>query len=92
MVTANQAVRNAVQFLTEIPGNAEVSSIRVEELELGADELEWRVTLSYFPPNEPEPDLSDQMQSILAPERVYKTFDITTSTGRVRSMKIRELQ
>lgn len=92
MTTANEAVQSAIRFLTEIPGNAEVSSVRVEELERSEDGFNWRVTLSYFPPPDAMPEVSEAMQSILAPERIYKTFDISTSTGEVRAMRIRELQ
>ena len=84
MITAKQAIQSALRFLTEILEDVEPSSIRVEELERNRAEDAWCVTLSYYPT--PDPPL------VIAPDRSYKSFEVDSASGEVRSMKIRELQ
>ena len=92
MISAKQAIQSAIRFLGEIFDDDGNPSIRVEELEQGREDSAWYVTLSYYPASDTRPGLSESMKAILAPERVYKSFEINSSTGEVRSMKIRELQ
>jgi flagellar basal body P-ring protein FlgI len=78
MIDAKQAAKTAADYLTQIVGT--VHNVRIEEVELSQNELEWTITLSY----------SEDPYSFGGKQ--YKVFRINTNDGKVMSMKIRPLK
>lgn len=86
LITIQQAVRAASGYISELQGfmGGRVDDIRLEEAELSEDEQLWHITMSFTRP----------IDNALVPNQVqreYKVFDISTTTGSVKSMKIRTL-
>ena len=94
MVELREAVGNATSYLSAVM-DGKARDIRLEEIELSADEQRWLVTLSaLFPtPDFPAGPLGPGLEHLLraAEQREYKTFTIDSGSGTVRSMKIRTL-
>lgn len=78
MITVKQAAMIAREHLLEIMGSTP-SSILVEETELSDDEKNWYITLSFF------------TESDLFKARTYKSFTVDSSDGKLKSMKIRNI-
>jgi uncharacterized OB-fold protein len=89
MIEAKVAVKNAVRFLQELYGDEAVQDIRLEEVELSEDGNVWHVTLSFSPTNggSTSSDLAAALGVLT--KREYKIVTVWSSTGEVRSMKIR---
>lgn len=83
MIDVKHAVDAASNFLVGLYANNTVADVRLEEVELSEDDKHWLITLSF--------------QSIAGPslgifnKRQYKVFKVDADTGKVVSMKIREL-
>jgi hypothetical protein len=92
-VTLKQAVQSAFEFARDVLvepsddyADQRTKMIRLEEVDAGkTGEAEvWVITLSL-----PDPDVIVPAQ--FGQRRIYKTFTVDGTTGRVLSMKIREL-
>ena len=95
MIEAKVAVKAAFEFMNSFL--AGYTDILLEEIELSDDDKFWNITLSAIPPPPPLPDKVME-QSVLAAafqrpkdSRIYKSFSVNSSTGSVKSMKIRVL-
>ncbi len=69
------AAHKAAEYLQTFVRDA--INITVEEVELGSDDAEWRITLSY------------QAGTLGMMGRNYKLFRVNAQTGEVLSMRIR---
>ena len=85
MISIKQATESSVDFLKAIDLLAE--EILVEEVEFDTANHEWLITLSFSHPTIPTRNLS----SVFNEKTKYKTFRIDSLTGKVLSMKIRQL-
>lgn len=65
-------------------------NVMLEELEEANDGSSWMVTLGYDMPNRVAKDL-DFLKVQGGPARAYKIFTIERKTGRVKSVKIRNV-
>lgn len=81
MIDVKEAVKNAREFFGSLCTNADLAQVRLEEVELSDDESLWMITLSY-----PNFESWDPL-----PTRSYRLFTIDANSGRVISMKIRQL-
>jgi hypothetical protein len=93
-VPVKEAVKTSFQYFAEI---LEPSDVRLEEVELSDDERYWFVTLSALLPAKAKAQNAVEAASLAgifakSHERVYKQFKVDSSTGEVRSMKIREVE
>ena len=90
------AVRSAYQYIREFQDlmGAGLDDLRLEEVELSEDEKTWLVTLGYDVPIKRKSALDEAMQPLNASrgfQREYKLFSINALTGKVESMKIRQV-
>jgi hypothetical protein len=84
------AVARAIASLHEVYGEADLSGLRLEEVELSDDGALWHIALSFLaevPPEERSGLLAELRTPNLA--RQYKILSVSSSTGKVNSMKIR---
>jgi len=81
MLDVKQAAERAVDYMRTLPAQGDVRDVVLEEAELSEDERYWFITLSYV-----------QGATFLAATRRYRTFRIEAATGRVVSMKLREVK
>jgi hypothetical protein len=89
-----EAVNSSIAYFGEV---LEPRDIQLEEIELSADERYWLVTLSgLLPAKEKAPNAIEAatLAGVFARshERVYKQFKVDAFGGKVRSMKIREVE
>jgi hypothetical protein len=99
MIDVKQAVANAAGFLRETFEENEVRDVRLEEVELSADDKYWNITLSFVKrgyvrvPSLPEREAARYGVPWDPPDdpREYKQFQVDVADGKVRSMKIRQL-
>lgn len=84
MLDVQQAAHAATNHLVSLYPQQVLNDVRLEEVELSDDENYWFITLSYLP-------ATPISLLHLQPRREYKVFKIDSQTGRVRSMKIRNL-
>lgn len=86
-----EAVHIALEYVNDLYSSEELNNLTLEEVELSEDEKNWLVTLGFtrFLSQPTSPPL----QALTAPksERVYKIFKIESETGKVLSMKMREI-
>ncbi len=90
------AVKSAYHYVRELQDlmGSDLDDLRLEEVELSEDEKTWLVTLGYDVPVKRKSALDEMMQSINAPrgfKREYKLFAVNASTGKIESMKIRQV-
>ena len=85
MISVKQATDNSVNFLKTI--DSSVEDILVEEVEFDTINQEWLITLSFSHLIVPTRNLS----SVFNEKTKYKIFRIDSLTGKVLSMKIRQL-
>ena len=86
---AKQAVEAAVDFFKVAEIDPAATDIRVEEISFPDSELVWEVTLGYSrrTANQDEPVAG--FLGRIRGDRIYKTFTIRVSDGRVTNMKMR---
>lgn len=97
-VTLKVDVRNAfavahsyLQSIRDMLGN-ELKNLRLEEIELSEDKQFWLITLGFDVPLNGDRDSVEFFPSFTSKNRrEYKIFKVSTQTGEVQSMKIREL-
>lgn len=90
------AVTSAYQYIREFQDlmGTELDDLRLEEVERSEDEKTWLVTLGYDVPIKRKSALDEMMQPLNASrgfKREYKIFAVNASTGKVESMKIRQV-
>jgi len=87
------AVARAIAFLHEVYGEADLPGLRLEEVELSEDGALWHITLSFLAEVPPEErSRLDMVLDDIKPKpaaRQYKILSVSSSTGKVHSMKIR---
>lgn len=91
---AKQAVRSALNFFRESGVDPDAKDLRAEELVLSEDDSTWEVTLSYVRPSGSDEDAGTSPIPLLQQpflRRIFKTFTIRSSDGKVVSMRIRTL-
>lgn len=98
MIDVKQAVAIAVKYVADLLGSETIHDIRLEEVELSANEEVWYVTVSFLRPPKAttEPSLTDALSQLVAGrsrqmEREYKVLAVRAQDGQVTSMKIRQL-
>jgi|GEM_PF-228812 hypothetical protein len=87
--TARNYLRQVLDQLVE-SGNL-IQGLRLEETELSDDNQYWLITLGF---DRPVGEHLDPLQAVVNNkkyEREYRIFKIDAQTGKVQSMKIREL-
>lgn len=87
MLEVKEVVKIATDYIQTLFSEKQIPELRLEEVELSADNQFWEVTLS-FVVREPTAYLS---LGDAARTREYKIFRINAETGQVQSMKIRKV-
>ena len=101
MITAEQAVKNAVSFFNRVSTTAP-RGLRVEEVKLSGDEKCWLITLGLLgdklvlQPRRTEPMIpirphTSEALAHRSHEREYKLFRVRRDDGTVEDMTIRSL-
>ena len=88
-----QAVRKAVEYVTDIYADADIKDVDVEEIVFDDAQNAWKITIGFFrrwTPSRVEQVLG-QMESRQWKNRTFKVVEINDGNGRVVSMTHREL-
>ena len=88
MIEVKEAVTIALRFLGEIFPGSQIPYTRLEEVEFSEDGKFWHVTLSYLRDLNPA-EIADAIAEPSA-VREFKVITISSDTGEVQSMKIRQ--
>lgn len=93
MIELKEAAQAAEQFARQLFSEGELRYLRLEEAEVSPDGQYWLVTLGWAESavRQQTPVLGNMRSEILALPRVYKQFAVDSSTGKVVSMKIRDV-
>jgi hypothetical protein len=91
MMEIKHAVTAAMEFARAVYDDRELRGLRLEEVEADAGSPAWKITLGWIEPDYQPLTLTEGMLSRHSTPRVYKTFLVDAETGRVQSMKIREI-
>lgn len=86
MIDVKKAADVAAAFLGELYSSADPDTLRLEEVELTEEERYWLITLSF------REGVEERRWLGLDTDRQYKVFKIDAETGKVQSMKIRQLE
>ncbi len=92
MIDVKQAVRAAIKFAEETLGPEEASGARLEEVELSSDDAFWLITLGLRDRVAVEARTAWETLSAAPVKREYKVFKIDVGTGKVVSMKMRNVE
>ena len=89
-----QAVRKAVEYVTDIYADANIKHVDVEEIDFDETADTWKITIGFFrrwdrPTGASE--LLARVESRQWKNRTFKVVQINDSDGRVVSMTHREL-
>jgi hypothetical protein len=79
-----EAVTKAIEYLKSIYENPE--NILLEEIELSDDKAFWLITLSF---DNPLPQ--NTIEIALGKNRLFRTIEVYSINGEVKSMKIKKL-
>jgi hypothetical protein len=93
MIDVKQAVKAAIKFAEETLGPEEAAGARLEEIELSSDDAFWLITLGL--PRRAALEEGRTTWELLASapaKRDYKVFKVNKKTGKVVSMKIRNVE
>ena len=91
-IGVKEAVQAAMAAIGDLLPSADISDLRLEEVEQSEDERYWLITLGFYVVN--QLGEGPVASAILAPPmyvRKYKVFKIDATSGKVISMKIREV-
>lgn len=92
MLSVKDAVQAAEQWVRELYPKRELRHLRLEEVELSADDRFWFITLGWLEPAVREHPLASVLnREVNVLPRVYKTVKVDAESGAVVSMKIREV-
>jgi len=92
MVDVKQAVKSAESYARELFGEKELRHLRLEEVELSDDGQQWRITLGWVERSVTQPGLIFQNGTVQKLPRVYKVFEVDAESGKVNTMKIRDVE
>ena len=87
-INVARAVYAAKNYLNSLQSILEykIQDLRLEEVELSEDRKYWLITLGFIA------NTTGEEESFFSKkEREYKVFKVNAETGKVESMKIREL-
>lgn len=93
MIDVKDAVKKALDYVSAVIPEALIDP-RLEEVELGQDEKNWLITISFIrkaPPQSVVQEANQIAWNINPNERDYKLITIDAEAGIPRSMKIRQL-
>ncbi len=88
-----QAVRTAVEYVTDIYADANITDVDVEEIAFDDAANAWKITIGFFrrwSPTNVERALG-RIEARQWKNRTFKVVQINDSNGRVLSMTHREL-
>lgn len=92
-IDVKQAVERAKTAADQFFDDLDLVDLTLEEVEMTEDENHWLITLGFYVPNRNQGQ--DNLAFAIGRDnkylRKYKTFKIDASTGRVLSMKIRQV-
>ena len=87
-----EAVKKAIEYITDIFESKHLENIGLEEVILNEDDDVWEVTIGFSRPwDYPKLGLVTGFQPQY-PKREYKVVRIDNKTGQVKSIKIREIR
>jgi hypothetical protein len=88
MIDVKQAVQAASDFIKQLYGANQLKQLTLEEVELTDDDRFWLVTLGFS-----RPELVSPLEAFATAKqrREYKILKIHADSGKVQSMKIREV-
>ncbi|GAA4399495.1 hypothetical protein GCM10023187_11430 [Nibrella viscosa] len=89
MLTFKEAAQKALEYYKDI--YPDIDGALIEEIEMDDAQNSWLITLS-FPVTELDQVITPFLPIGKQKERKYKIFKIDAESGKVVSMKIRELQ
>ena len=93
MISVKDAVSKALQGFNQFFPDQELQGLELEEVEMSEDEQYWLITLGFDVPNLNPPTgigaIMQTNQQIY--KRKYKVFEIEATSGKVKSMKIRQI-
>lgn len=89
MIGVKEAVKIATNYLATLYEGTDLRDVLLEEVKLSDDDRYWLVTLGFSRPVPTNPYLAAMGTEDL--KREYKIFEISTETGDVRSMQIRQV-
>ena len=91
MITIEQAVEAARNFVKRVNVEDELKQLRVEEIESSEDNERWFVTLGWVEPAARTIGFSGLTPATIeALPRVYRVFSVDAESGEVISMKMRD--
>jgi hypothetical protein len=94
MLDIKQAVKNALDYVTDIIPNSGLIDPRLEEVESSTDGRTWYITVSFIrqiPPKSVAEKIAELANHFNPSDREYKLIAIDAETGKPLSMKIRQL-
>ena len=94
MIDVKKAVEVAYDFILDLPKVGDINPITLEEVELTDDDRYWLITLGLYRSVLPTTTGPVEIfaSSVLAKrEREYKVVKIHADSGKVQSMKIRDV-
>lgn len=95
MIEVKDAIVAAMKAAKEYYKDQQLENLALEEVELSEDERYWHITLGFdVHQEEKNQDVKDLLETIGWQEplrHVYKVFKVDSSTGKVLSMRIREV-
>lgn len=86
MIDVKDAVQRAIVFVGEVMQDDRAKSVLLEEIELSEDGKMWMITISLPSPSSPLALLSGQNGA-----RDYKAIQLDSSTGAIKSFRIRKV-
>jgi len=93
VMNVKDAVRKAMEYVTEVFKSENPENIGLEEVILNEDENIWEVTIGFSRPwDYPQSGLFMGGLQPQNPKREYKIVRIDNKSGEVKSIKIREIQ
>lgn len=92
-MNVKDAVKEAIEYVAEIFREEKPENIGLEEAFLNEDEKVWEVTVGFSRPWD-HPKQAGVIANLQAlnPKRQYKVVKIDNETGKVKSIKIREIK
>ena len=94
MIDVKEAVEFAYDFVQQLPKVGDMNPITLEEVELTDDERYWLITLGLYRSELPttiDPVETFASKVLAKREREYKVVKIHADSGKVQSMKIRDV-
>lgn len=88
-----QAVRKAVEYVTDIYADADIRDVDVEEIVFDDAQDAWKITIGFFRQWSPSSieQVLGHIESRQWKNRTFKVVEINDGDGRVVSMTHREL-